>query len=143
MRRRGWIALLSVGALVLMCGLSCHLFGHRDATPPLAAMVAPLDSAILRGTITLQADVADSSGILSVVFLVDGDSVGPGVEGMDYYECVWNSTLPAANTWHTIQARGKPGDVTRINGRIEEGAGRTQKSKVKRQRSERRVERKR
>jgi hypothetical protein len=102
----GWIVLLSVGALVLLFGPNCGLFRHRDTTPPLVAMVAPLDSAILLGTITLQADATDSSsGILSVEFLVDGDSVGPVVEGEDHYQCNWNSTLPAANTWHTVSAR--------------------------------------
>ena len=101
----GWTALLSVGALVLLCGLNCRLFGPKDTTPPFVAMVTPRDSSILRGTMTLQADATDSSGIRSVEFLVDGDSVGPGVMGSDHYECEWNSTQPAANTWHTISAR--------------------------------------
>ncbi|MEJ5186313.1 MAG: DUF5719 family protein [Candidatus Geothermincolales bacterium] len=48
----------------------------KDSRPPTASLVNPLDGSMVRGRVTLRADVSDNLSLDKVTFLVDGKEVG-------------------------------------------------------------------
>jgi Bacterial Ig domain/Carboxypeptidase regulatory-like domain len=73
-----------------------------DTTPPTVSITAPTDSATVSGSVTINADASDGgSGVASVVFKVDGVTVGTDTSAP--YSATWNAAGAAAGA-HSIQA---------------------------------------
>ena len=76
--------------------------GPSDTTPPTATVTAPVNNAVVSGTITLAADATDNIGVAGVQFQVDGLNVG--AEDLTApYAVNWNTTLVADGP-HTVLA---------------------------------------
>lgn len=74
----------------------------NDGTPPLVALTAPADGAIVSGLVPLTANASDASGIARVEFLVDGTVIGSDTSAP--YAITWDSrSLP--NGARTLRAR--------------------------------------
>ncbi|MDQ5840791.1 MAG: Ig-like domain-containing protein, partial [Chloroflexota bacterium] len=75
-----------------------------DNSPPTVAITSPAGGATVSGTITIQADAADNTGVNSVQFFVDGASIGTDSTAADGWSLAWN-TVGAGNGNHTLTAR--------------------------------------
>jgi hypothetical protein len=73
-----------------------------DTTPPTVSITAPASNATVSGSVSITANSSDSgSGVSSVVFKVDGVTVGTDTSAP--YAATWNSTGASSGS-HTIQA---------------------------------------
>jgi len=68
-------------------------------------MVAPQDSSIVSGQVSLEASAFDSIGVQKVEFLVDGVLSDSGILSGANYTSTWNTAGLAEHSEHTISAR--------------------------------------
>jgi hypothetical protein len=74
------------------------------SAPPTVALTAPASGAAVSGTVTLTAQARSNTGIASVQFLLDGNSLGAAVTGPGpNYSFSWQ-TSAAANGAHSLAA---------------------------------------
>jgi thermitase len=71
-----------------------------DTTPPTVSLAAPLSGATVSGSISVQANASDDTGVASVTFSVDG--VSQGIASAAPYNFSWN-TASVANGSHTLK----------------------------------------
>jgi len=85
-----------------------------DSTAPVVTITQPAADSIVQGTITIGANVTDSSPISSVTFSVDG--VGRASDSAAPYSWSWDSRT-LANGTHTfgVSARDAAGNVGRTS----------------------------
>lgn len=83
-----------------------------DTTAPAVLLTAPLEGAVLTGTVTLSATASDDIGVAGVRFLVDGTQVGAEDTSAPYSIQLDSRTL--MNTGHqvTATARDAAGNTT-------------------------------
>jgi hypothetical protein len=74
-----------------------------DSTPPTVTLTSPAAGKTLTGTTTFTATAADTAGVTSVLFLVDGLPVGNAVTTAPYAVSLDTSTL--TNGAHNVAAR--------------------------------------
>jgi len=75
-------------------------FGAADATPPSAALTAPLTGTTVSGTVMLTASASDNVGVASVRFRLDGALLGPQLATAPYF-LNWNTTTVSDGN-HTL-----------------------------------------
>jgi hypothetical protein len=92
-------------ALCLLFGASCPWLLPVDRTPPHVTMIAPRDSTVVSGIVTLEASAADTSGVISLQFLVDDSVIGDGTEYGGVYELSWNTAGLNERSAHRVYAR--------------------------------------
>jgi hypothetical protein len=77
----------------------------NDHTAPTVSMTAPLNLAIVRGTITISASASDNVRVVGVQFLLDGAALG-AEDTSSPYSRSWNTgTVPIG--LHTLAARAR------------------------------------
>jgi len=106
LRSSACIMLLSSASCVLL-SVRCDWLLGRDTTPPMVWLRTPLDSALVGGTVSIQAHATDSSGVSKVEFFLDTVLLGAGslMGSADDYEYTWNTSgLPLLST-HSIYVR--------------------------------------
>ena len=88
-------------------GVVPALFGCRvdttlnDNTPPVVTITSPTNGATVSGTVSVNADVSDDSGVARVRFLVDGTVASTVYAWPFHFD--WNTVGLAANSSHTIK----------------------------------------
>jgi len=79
---------------------------NKDRTAPQVAIIAPANSAVLMGHITIQARASDNKDVPIVEFYVDGSSQGVDSAGNDsVYTSVWDASAQALGSQHEIVAK--------------------------------------
>lgn len=99
---RGWPVLranLRVGGSAVPCTTGAAddhdelgLFVTDNASPPSGALTAPLDGATLGGLVPLAASASDDTGVASVRFILDGNTVVSTATAAPY-AYAWNSAM--------------------------------------------------
>jgi Bacterial Ig domain/K319L-like, PKD domain len=79
-----------------------------DNTAPSVTATAPAEGATVSGTIAVQANASDASGITSVAFSVDGTPIGTDTNGADGWSVSWD-TRAVADGPHTMTALATDG----------------------------------
>jgi subtilisin family serine protease len=72
-------------------------------SPPLVTVTNPPDSAIIMGTVTVDASASDDDAVSQVEFRVNSDSIGVDAYGADGWSIDWDSTT-IGDGGHTITA---------------------------------------
>jgi hypothetical protein len=81
-----------------------------DTTAPTVSLTAPEDGTLVRGEITLSANVSDANGVRNVLFLIDGEVFDSDMS--DPYEPTWDSsTLPDGEHTITVRAYDEAGNT--------------------------------
>jgi len=83
-----------------------------DTTAPVVSLTAPLDGALLTGTVTLSATATDNIGVAGVRFFVDGTQVGAEDTSAPYSIQLDSRTLTNAGHQITATARDAAGNTT-------------------------------
>ncbi len=78
-----------------------------DTTPPMAAITAPTNGALLSGTTTVTASASDNVAVAGVQFLLDGTPLG-AEDITAPFAVVWD-TRTTTNGSHTLTARARDG----------------------------------
>jgi hypothetical protein len=78
---------------------------NNDTTMPVVAMTAPVNGAIVNGTISVSADATDDVAVVGVQFLLDGAPLG-AEDTTPPYAVSW-TTNSASNGAHTLGARAR------------------------------------
>src|SRR4029077_13319915 len=65
----------SAGNLTTSAPVTVNVF-NADVVPPTVSISSPLNTATVRGAVTVQAAASDNQGIAGVQFLIDGASYG-------------------------------------------------------------------
>ena len=77
-----------------------------DTIAPTVSVTSPLNTATVRGSMTLTASASDNQGVAGVQFLVDGAIYGPELTSPPY-TMPWDASALVNNSTHTIQARAR------------------------------------
>jgi len=96
MRHRVRWALVAV-----LLGAACLDEGLTDVSAPFVVIVSPAANATVSGTITVQVQAADDTGIESITLLVDG--VVLGQQYSEPYNFIW-ATTQVPDGAHTLRA---------------------------------------
>ena len=79
---------------------------NTDTVPPTVSISSPLNTATVRGAVSVQAAASDNQAVVGVQFLVDGASYGAEVTTAPY-AIAWDTTALANNSTHTLSARAR------------------------------------
>jgi hypothetical protein len=82
--------------------MATPVVGGPDTTPPTAAMTAPANNAVVRGSATVSATASDNVAVVGVQFKLDGVNLG-AEDTTAPYSVAWD-TATAANGGHTLTA---------------------------------------
>jgi hypothetical protein len=89
----------AIAALVLATG--CLGNEYNDLSAPIVVIVSPANNATVSGTITVEVQAADDTGVESVVLLVDGVKLGELFTAP--YRFTWPTTQVSDGS-HTLRA---------------------------------------
>ncbi|HMF95572.1 MAG TPA: Ig-like domain-containing protein [Vicinamibacterales bacterium] len=95
----------AAGNLTTSAPVTVSVF-NADTVPPTVSISSPLNSATVRGTVTVVAAAADNQGVAGVQFMVDGALVGSELNAPPY-SMTWDTSALANNSTHTLQARAR------------------------------------
>lgn len=76
-----------------------------DVTPPAVTLTSPAAGTAVAGSVMLQATASDDAGVASVLFKVDGMTVGAPLS-LPPYAVAWNTTT-VANGTHTVSVEAR------------------------------------
>lgn len=85
----------------VLLGAGCLDDGFTDLSAPVVVIVSPAGNATVSGTITVQVQAADDTGIESITLLVDG--VVLGQHFAEPYNFIW-ATNQVTDGTHTLRA---------------------------------------
>lgn len=85
----------------VLLGAGCFGDGFADISAPVVVIVSPASNATVSGTITVQVQAADDTGIESITLLVDG--VVLGQQYSEPYNFIW-ATTQVTDGSHTLRA---------------------------------------
>ncbi len=86
----------------------------KDAFSPTISIISPSNGATVNGTITIEADVRDDSGILWVAFLVDNCLIANLTSPP--WKCTWDTTqVPDGYHTITVKACNTQGNMTDVS----------------------------
>ena len=97
----------AAGNLTTSAPVTVNVF-NADITPPTVSISSPVNTATVRGTVSVTAAAADNQGVVGVQFIVDGANVGAEVTSPPY-TISWDTTGLANNSTHTLSARARDG----------------------------------
>ncbi|HYR16318.1 MAG TPA: Ig-like domain-containing protein, partial [Mycobacterium sp.] len=99
------IARDAAGNLTTSAPVTVSVF-NADTVPPAVSIGSPLNTATVRGTVSVQAAASDNQGVAGVQFLIDGASLGTELTTPPY-TIAWDTTALANNSTHTVAARAR------------------------------------
>lgn len=94
MKFKPWILLI---LLLTGCDLLIKLL---DTTPPSCHILSPLDSTIVSGTVPVQVEAYDSTGVAAIDFYADGIMIASESSATATFE--WNTSTLEPGSWHKI-----------------------------------------
>ena len=95
----------AAGNLTTSAPVTVSVF-NADTVPPAVSIGSPLNTATVRGTVSVQAAASDNQGVAGVQFLIDGASLGTELTTPPY-TIAWDTTALANNSTHTVAARAR------------------------------------
>ena len=95
----------SAGNLTTSAAVSVSVF-NNDTVAPTVAISSPLNTATVKGTVSVKATATDNQGVAGVQFLVDGASFG-AEQTTPPYTIPWDTTGLSNNSTHTLAARAR------------------------------------
>lgn len=85
----------------VLLGAGCLDDGFTDLSAPVVVIVFPASNATVSGTVTVQVQAADDTGIESITLLVDGAVLGQ--QFSEPYNFIW-ATTQVTDGAHTLRA---------------------------------------